>query len=76
MKLDSLIADKKYHFWIFFSVLLFLSVFCSFAYGTQFFGGDDYYFHNARFEALMQGLKDGTFPSYIDYQGLYGYFDE
>ncbi len=73
MKLDSLIADKKYHFWIFFSVLLFLSVFCSFAYGTQFLGGDDYYFHNARFEALMQGLKDGTFPSYIDYQGLYGY---
>ncbi len=73
MKLDGLIADKKYHFWIFFSVLLFLSVFCSFAYGTQFLGGDDYYFHNARFEALMQGLKAGTFPSYIDYQGLYGY---
>lgn len=73
MFLYSLFSDKKYHFRVFLFVLIFLSILATFLYGTQLFAGDDYYFHNARFEALMQSLKDGTFPSYIDYTGMYGY---
>jgi len=73
MSLYSLLSDKRYQFRIFLFVLVSLSILATFLYGNQLFGGDDYYFHNARFEALMQSLKDGTFPSYIDYTGMYGY---
>lgn len=68
-----LVPDKKCHFWIFLLILLYLLFLTTIAYGRSFVGGDDYFFHNARFEALMQGLQDGTFPSYIDYKGLYNY---
>lgn len=66
-------VNKKYHFWIFFLVLLFLSALMIFVYGINLSGGDDFYFHNGRFKALMQALEDGNFPSYIDYKGVYGY---
>lgn len=67
------LSKNTYHFPAFLLVLLYLSVLAAVTYGEQLVGGADYYFHNARFEALMVGLKDGTFPSYIDYTGMYGY---
>lgn len=73
MEKSHFILDKKYHFWVFLLVLSLLSAFTVVIYGPQLVGGDDYYFHNARFEALMQSLKDGTFPAYIDYKGANGY---
>lgn len=38
--------------------------------------GQDYYFHIMRLEALMDALKEGTFPYYLDYKVIdgYGYF--
>lgn len=71
--MNRLTENRKYHFPGFLAVLLLLSILTAYAYGSQLIGGDDFFFHNARFEALMNGLRDGTFPSYIDYNGLYGY---
>lgn len=35
--------------------------------------GHDYYFHMLRIEALMEALKEGTFPFYIDSNSINGY---
>jgi uncharacterized membrane protein len=35
--------------------------------------GDDYAFHISRLEALIRSFEDGTFPSYIDRDAIYGY---
>lgn len=73
--MDKLFAifNKKSQFWIFLIILVSLSMLTVVLYGDDFIGGDDYYFHNARFDALMLSLKEGTFPTYIDYKGIYGY---
>jgi hypothetical protein len=72
-KLFSLISNKKYHFGIFLILIFFLSGFVTILYNIELDAGDDYYFHLSRLEALMQSFKDGTFPSYIDYESVYGY---
>lgn len=40
------------------------------------YGGHDFYFHFYRFEVLMDALKAGNYPIYLDYKTLegYGYF--
>lgn len=35
--------------------------------------GHDLYFHLIRYEALIEALKDGQFPVYIDYNSINGY---
>jgi len=38
-----------------------------------FYPGYDYHFHMRRFDALIDALREGTFPSYIDYSAAEGY---
>ncbi len=70
-----IILSGKYNSVIFFILLLLLSLLTAFSYGTDYFIGDDNFFHIARFETLMLSLREGTFPSYIDYDSFsnYGY---
>jgi len=68
------IENKKSQFWIFFGVLLFLSVFMTWIYGAVYeHPGYDYYFHLTRFDALITALREGTFPIYSDYTAALGY---
>lgn len=68
---------EKYGNLIFLIVLLALSLFmvCWFGPVSE-YGGHDYYFNIGRLETLMQALRNGTYPIYIDYDALegYGYF--
>jgi hypothetical protein len=50
-----------------------LSGITSFIYDIDLSCGDDYAFHMSRLEALIQSFNDGTFPSYIDCEAVYGY---
>lgn len=71
--INSVAEKKAIHIWIVLGLLIFLSAFMLYAYGFNLSGGHDYYFHNARFEALMKALQNGMFPVYIDYDGVNGY---
>lgn len=81
--INSLIAaiavNRKYHFLIFFAVLLLLSAYMTGVFGPVYeHPGYDYYFHLKRFEALITALREGTFPHYIDYAAAlnYGYLSK
>lgn len=65
-------TDKRFIFCLFMVVLLLLSAFMSYSY-SPLYGGHDSYFHFRRFNALISALNDGTFPSYIDYDAMFGY---
>lgn len=73
--LDKIQQNKKYHFWLFFAVLLFLSALMMYFY-QPLCTGSDFFFHYRRFQALMDGLKDSPFLIYTDYTAIdgYGYF--
>lgn len=75
--LNRIIENKKYHFWIFFAILLFLTLFTMYCCGpTKSYSGYDFFFHYRRFDVLIDALKDGSYPIYIDYKTIegYGYF--
>lgn len=62
---------------IFLSVLSTLSLFMVCWSGpVSEYSGHDYYFNIGRFEVLIQAIRDGQYPIYIDYNTLegYGYF--
>lgn len=67
----------KYDFRIFLLILSVLSLFmvCWFGPVSE-YSGHDYYFNIGRLEILMQALKEGNYPIYLDYDTLegYGYF--
>ncbi len=67
--------NKKVHFFVFFSTLVFLSAFMiySFQPGSYLFLGHDIDFHVMRLKALEEALSDGRFPVYIDYESVNGY---
>lgn len=82
-KINSLIAtiaaNKKSHFWVFFTTLILLSFYMTEVFGAVYeHPGYDYYFHLKRFEALITALREGTFPHYIDYAAAlnYGYLSK
>ncbi len=82
-KINSLIAtiaaNKKFHFWVFFTTLILLSFYMTEVFGAVYeHPGYDYYFHLKRFEALITALREGTFPHYIDYAAAlnYGYLSK
>jgi len=64
-------------YWIFLFILTALSLFmvCWFGPISE-FSGHDYYFNIGRFNVLIDALKSGSYPIYIDYNALegYGYF--
>ncbi len=72
--IDKIASRKNIHFWMFFAVLLILSILMTYSYPIQ--PGHDFHFHYTRFNALIEALNDGRFPYYIDYTAAngYGYF--
>lgn len=70
--IDKIAANKKSHFWLFFSLLLILSVVMMFLY-SPIEGGHDFYYHMRRMNALIDSLRNGTYPVYLDYGGMNGY---
>lgn len=71
--LNKIAQAKKSHFWIFFAVLLILTCLTIYSHPTPI--GHDFFFHRMRFDALMEALKDGRYPVYLDYTAVneYGY---
>ena len=70
-------TDRKYSFWIFLSLLFALSLFMVCWFGpVSAYAGHDYFFNIGRFNVLINALKSGDYPIYIDYNTLegYGYF--
>jgi len=70
-------TDTKYDYRIFLLILLGLSLFMVLWFGPlSEYSGHDYYFNIGRFNALMQALREGNYPVYLDYNTLegYGYF--
>lgn len=67
----------KHDFRVFLLILfvLSLSMVCWFGPVSE-YSGHDYYFNIGRLEILMQALKEGNYPIYLDYNTLegYGYF--
>lgn len=70
--LDTIATNRKYHFPIFLVVMLFLTLAMMYFYHPL-LDGHDYYFHKMRMEALMEAIRDGKFPLYIDYNAIAGY---
>ncbi|MBF0650650.1 hypothetical protein IR083_17650 [Dysgonomonas sp. GY75] len=70
-------TDSKYSFWIFLSLLFALSLFMVCWFGpVSAYAGHDYFFNIGRFNVLIDALKSGNYPIYLDYNALegYGYF--
>lgn len=66
------LSDRQF-FWLFFILLGALSYLLVVAYAMPIHPGHDYYFHELRIHALMDALKEGTYPYYIDYKAVNGY---
>ncbi len=73
--LDQIATNKKYHFWMFFCILTFLTLAMMLLY-RPLCPGHDFYFHYRRLQALIDGLNNGPFLIYLDYSAVdgYGYF--
>lgn len=69
--LNKIAQAKRSHFWIFFAVLLVLTCFMIYSHPTPV--GHDFSFHRMRFDALIEALKDGRYPIYLDYMAVNGY---
>lgn len=70
-------TDSKYSFWIFLSLLFALSLFMVCWFGpVSAYAGHDYFFNIGRFNVLIDALKSGNYPIYLDHNALegYGYF--
>lgn len=73
--LERLVSDRKNQFWIFFIVLLFMSLAMVYFY-LPFEPGHDSYFHFGRLQSLMDAFSQGRLFIYPDYSVMegYGYF--
>lgn len=73
--IDKIYEKKKYHFWIFFMILVALSLIMMYAY-KPLCPGMDFHFHYRRLQALMDGIKENHMLIYLDYNAIdgYGYF--
>lgn len=58
--------------WLFAISLVLLTIFMMYR-AEPFYPGYDYHFHLRRFNALIEALKEGTYPLYIDYAAARGY---
>lgn len=72
---DKIAANKNTHFWLFFILLVFLTLIMMYFY-QPLCPGQDFFFHYRRLQALMNGLQASPFLTYIDYNAIegYGYF--
>ncbi|GAB6119126.1 hypothetical protein [Dysgonomonas termitidis] len=71
-------SNKKSQYYIFFVVLVFLTLFMMFCFGSSSSGsGFDFSFHYRRLYTLIDALEHGVYPSfYVDFANVdgYGYF--
>jgi len=70
-------ATNKYQYPIFFSILVLLTLFMMWCNGpSSSYSGFDFLFHYRRFDVLIDALRHGSYPVYIDYSTAegYGYF--
>ena len=67
--------SSKKQFWIFFILLVVLSLLMIYAFmpSNRLNSGDDMLFHFRRFKSLMEALKSGNFPIYLDFDAFDGY---
>lgn len=72
--LNKLIANKKLHFYYFIIILSSLLIATYLLFPLK--AGHDFLFHIRRISVLMEAMKNGNFPIYLDYETLnnYGYF--
>jgi len=72
---DNIAANRKSHFWLFFILLVFLSLTMMYLY-QPLCPGQDFFFHYRRLQALMDGMKTSPLLIYLDYNAIdgYGYF--
>ncbi len=73
--IDKAGANSTSRFWLFFFLLLFLSLFMMNKYVMFEFNttSHDFYFHFKRFTVLTEAIRNGSFPVYIDYSSIDGY---
>lgn len=77
--IDDISISRKNQFWLFFIILILLSLCMVLIYGPAYtHPGYDYYFHLKRFEALITAFQEGTYPNYIDHAAAlnYGYLSK
>jgi len=75
MNIKELSGNYKVQFWLFFVILLLLSFFMMDSYyphGELRFG-HDLHFHLQRLDALMEAIKNNSFPVYLDHNAVNGY---
>lgn len=70
IKDNNFYIQEKYHFLIFFLISAGLALLMVSVYKGI---GHDYFFHQQRFSVLIEALREGTFPNYIDYNAINGY---
>lgn len=73
--LNGVASNRKYQFWVFIIVLLFMSLAMVYFY-LPFEPGHDSYFHFGRLQSLMDAFRECRFFIYPDYRVMegYGYF--
>lgn len=69
--LNRIIDNKKYHFGIFLLITLGLTSIVMYLYPIS--EGIDPYFHQNRLLILIEAIKNGKFPIYMDYNSINGY---
>lgn len=68
---NTTLSSKRIQFALFFCILAFLGLWMMYFYSEGV--GHDFYFHQRRFNALVEALRNGTFPYYTDYTAINGY---
>lgn len=73
--LDTISSNKRSQFWLFFALLIVLSLIMMYLY-QPLCPGQDFFFHYRRLQALMDGMKTNPYLIYLDYNAIdgYGYF--
>lgn len=74
---ESTTYKTKRPYWIFFSVLVVLSLLMMAFHGSSAsYSGYDFFFHYRRLDVLINALREGSYPIYFDYSNIegYGYF--
>ena len=70
--ISDIMTSRKKQFCLFFIILVLFSLLTAYR-DEPIYRGVDFHFHFRRFISLINALRDGTFPTYIDYNAINGY---
>lgn len=70
--INKISATRKGQFWIFFAILIVVSLLVSYCL-DPISRGVDFHFHYRRFTSLINALRDDNIISYLDYNAVAGY---